>query len=241
MVQLNVYTHGLCPYAQRVALALAWTRLPHKRHEIDLANKPDWYRKRLKTNLVPAVEIDGEPMAESLDICFWIAEQATDPATAAFSSLEPADAEAALAVGELVRFSRELESAGWAMLGGAWSFGGCGGSRAKWDAAVGVLAESIATHGGPFLVGKRPTLADVALAPFVARFELAASACFGHDVRAQSEALDGYLGALYSDAAWCMTWPDRDAFGRAIARYRSLDYFDYHTSSLAQPDPENQR
>ena len=58
-------------------------------------------------------------------------------------------------------------------LGGAWSFPSSGGAPSaaaikKWDEALQVLTDS-SKHGGPYLVGPTPTLADAALAP-AARF-----------------------------------------------------------------------
>ncbi|KAI9311862.1 glutathione S-transferase, partial [Dichotomocladium elegans] len=54
--KITLYTSHLCPYAQRVAIALMETGIPHESVEIDLQNKPSWYDKinpELK-NLLPA-------------------------------------------------------------------------------------------------------------------------------------------------------------------------------------------
>ena len=233
--EVTFFTNGLCPYAQRVALALAWKDIAHERVEIDLSNKPSWYRQRLGTSLVPAIELDGQPVAESLDIVRLLDSRfPTAP-------LMPDDGRA-VDVAELVSFCSTLESAGWALLGGSWSFPTRGTSsqsgRSRWATAVGVLDASISKHGGPFLVGSAPSVADCAIAPFLARFELAAERCSGFNARAESDALARYLDHLEKDAGWCRTFPDRELFGTAIERYGSLDYFDYHTASLAQPLPD---
>lgn len=237
MPAVSFFTNGLCPYAQRVALALEWKAIPHERVEIDLSNKPAWYASRLGTSLVPAIELDGEPHAESLDIVRLLDREFAPPE---FAPLAPP--ERAAAVQSLVRFSGGLESAGWRLLGGSWSFPRRGrptpAGRQAWDGAVATLARSLAEHGGPFLVGDTPTIADAALAPFVARFDLAAQRCLDLDVRAASPALAAYLAALEGTPAWGRTFPNRDAFGEAIARFGSLDYFDYHSASLAKPLPD---
>ena len=46
-----------------------------------------------------------------------------------------------------------------------------------------------------------------------------------------------FLQALEALEAWRTTFPERAAFGRAISRYASLDYFDFHAATLAQPLP----
>ena len=227
------FTHGLCPYAQRVALALAWKGIEHECTEIDLSNKPSWYAKRLGTGLVPAIEIDGEPVAESLDIVRLLDDR--------FPGVPLVPAGRADDVEALVSFGNQLQSAGWSLLGGAWNFPTRGTSsergRRAWAAAVDVISASLSKHGGPFLVGPAPSIADCALAPFVARFELAATRCAGFEARRENAALKSYLEALEADEGWRSTYPNRDDFGSAIGRFGSLDYFDFHTASLVQPMP----
>ena len=232
--QITFFTHGLCPYAQRVALALNLKGLAHELIEIDLSNKPSWYEQRLGTSLVPAIELDGSPFTESLDICRLVDDRFTEA-----PALLPKDKELRKAVEALIMHGPRLESAGWRLLGGSWSFPRksrpSDAVRRGWEGAVDTLTTSVRQHGGPFLVGDSPTLADVALAPFIARFELAASVCCSYDTTGE---LREYLDALEALDAWRATFPERDAFGRAISRYGSLDYFDFHTATLAQPMPE---
>jgi glutathione S-transferase len=238
-MQLTFFTHGLCPYAQRVGLAIHWKGLPHDVVEIDLSSKPSWMRSRLGTTLVPAVEIDGAPYSESLDIC-WMLEKY--PSADGCPPLVPNDPALRSDLERLVSLAPELERAGWGLLGGAWSFSSGPASKGavqKWMAAVATLTSSIAAHEGPFLLGASPTLADCALAPFIARFELAASRCRSYDCRANAPALAAYLEALEATEAWAATFPDRKLFGDAIAKFTSLDYFDYRTASLRNPLPKS--
>ena len=230
-MQLTFYTHGLCPYAQRVALALQWLELPHETIEVDLSNKPSWYAQRLGTSLVPAIELDGKAHAESLDICRLLNERAGRALVAGEESSH---------IEHLIRRRTDIESAGWHLLGGSWSFSrkpATPAAREEWERAVGLLTESVRAHGGRYLWGDKPTLADAVIAPFVARFELAALRVKGYDARRATPELDAYLRALEADEGWCATYPQREPFGDAIQRYASLDYFDYHTASLAEPLP----
>ena len=81
---LTFYTHGLCPYAQRIALALRWKhrlglpppegasaeshRLQFETIDIELMDRPPWYEERLGTRLVPAMEMDGVGSHGSLNL-----------------------------------------------------------------------------------------------------------------------------------------------------------------------------
>ena len=81
---LTFYTHGLCPYAQRIALALRWKhrlglpppegasaeshRLQFETIDIELMDRPPWYEERLGTRLVPAMEMNGVGSHGSLNL-----------------------------------------------------------------------------------------------------------------------------------------------------------------------------
>ncbi|TFK63629.1 glutathione S-transferase [Pluteus cervinus] len=84
---LTLYTAKLCPYAQRVEIALAETKLPFTRYEIDLGNKPDWFTPKVNAaGKIPAVAYGGpivppespspesQKIAESLVLLEFIAD-----------------------------------------------------------------------------------------------------------------------------------------------------------------------
>lgn len=102
MPELVFYTHGLCPYAQRVALALQWKNIRHEKVDIDLSNKPDWYERKLGTSLVPAIELNGSPYTESLDIVRLLEKQFP-----AAPPLVPNDAAQQAAIEALIKRHRE--------------------------------------------------------------------------------------------------------------------------------------
>jgi len=109
-------------------------------------------RARLGTTLVPAIELNGAPHAESLDIC-WLLDRECQSA-AGCSQLVPADAELRSEVERLVSFAPRLERAGWGLLGGAWSFSSGTASTAairEWEAAIATLTDSISARGALFL------------------------------------------------------------------------------------------
>ena len=76
--RVTFFTHSLCPYAHRTALALAEKGVPHKRIHVDLSNKPRWYID-VNPRGVPALETaDGAVLTESLDLVEFVDEAFED-------------------------------------------------------------------------------------------------------------------------------------------------------------------
>ncbi len=51
--KLILVSHHLCPYVQRAAISLAEKHVPFERVDIDLANKPDWFKAISPLGKVP--------------------------------------------------------------------------------------------------------------------------------------------------------------------------------------------
>ena len=56
----TLISHTLCPYVQRAVIALKEQGLPYKRIDVDLANKPDWFKKLSPLGKVPVLVIDDD-------------------------------------------------------------------------------------------------------------------------------------------------------------------------------------
>ena len=56
--QITLISHYLCPYVQRAIIALTEQQIEFKRIDIDLANKPEWFKKLSPLGKVPALLID---------------------------------------------------------------------------------------------------------------------------------------------------------------------------------------
>ena len=70
--KLQLISHSLCPYVQRVAIVLAEKQQPYERTDIDLANKPDWFMVISPLGKTPVLLVDGEPIFESAVICEYL-------------------------------------------------------------------------------------------------------------------------------------------------------------------------
>ena len=88
---LALVSHHLCPYVQRVAIALVEKSVPFERVAIDLSDPPDWFRRISPLGNVPllrALRADGSEavLFESSVICEFIEETQAGP------KLHPEDA-----------------------------------------------------------------------------------------------------------------------------------------------------
>ncbi|KAF8935232.1 glutathione S-transferase [Dissophora ornata] len=176
--KLVLYNSDLCPYAARAVIALAETKTEHEVVAIDLSvPRPEWYLKDINPyGQVPALKIDDKDIIlESLFVAEYVADLhpesgllPSDPlqraqirylihhwgarvqpvhhkASFTTDSAEAAKHREELIV-ELEKFNKLLLSA----------------HRKETDV----------TEGGHFFLGDKFTLADLAIAPFAARFFL---------------------------------------------------------------------
>ncbi|CAM3343848.1 glutathione S-transferase family protein [Thalassospira profundimaris] len=73
MTSYHLIGHRLCPYVQRVAMVLAQSRVAHKRTDIALDAKPDWFLELSPTGNVPVLVVDDERMLfEAAAICQYL-------------------------------------------------------------------------------------------------------------------------------------------------------------------------
>ena len=60
-----------CPYCQKVWLLLEEKRIPYKLSKINMrsyGDKPKWFLDKVPNGLLPAIDIDGQFMTDSLPI-----------------------------------------------------------------------------------------------------------------------------------------------------------------------------
>lgn len=81
---LTLVSHTLCPYVQRAAIALSEKEVPFKRIYIDLANKPDWFKKVSPLGKVPLLKTGSAHLFESAPILEYLEDTQPHP-------LHPAD------------------------------------------------------------------------------------------------------------------------------------------------------
>ncbi|KAF8072723.1 GSTL3 [Scenedesmus sp. PABB004] len=239
-----LYGHTLCPYAQRVLLALLCKGEGFELVQVDLARKPAWFMAQVNpAGLVPAlVDGGGAAHVESLDVCRWLDGASAGP------SLTPAAPAAAAGMEELLRQAGGIVSAGLDVVAGttarAWGVGAAPSAAQvrRFEAQSGALAAALERFGGPCLTGPTASLADVALLPFFERFAWALALRGEVDVAAlHGGALAAWMAHLHSQPWAALAAPDAGLFASALRRHGSLDFFDYDSYDAFQLSPHLRR
>lgn len=120
---------------------------------------------------------------------------------------------------------------------------GSGASQAQrqaFEAALRPLHNSLQRHGGPFLAGQQPSLADVVYYPFAKRFDLGARRFSGYDMHAAlGGSVGGWLEAMGRRESARITTADDALLLAAYEEHKCLDFFDYTTYDVFQLHPQN--
>ena len=82
---LKLISHKLCPYVQRAVIALTEKGIGFERIDIDLANKPDWFKAISPLGKTPVLQVGDTAIFESAVILEYLEETQLSP-------LHPADA-----------------------------------------------------------------------------------------------------------------------------------------------------
>lgn len=72
-------SHRLCPYVQRVAIALAEKELSYQRIHVDLANRPAWFERLSPLGRVPLLKLGRGVIFESAVILEYLEEAEPNP------------------------------------------------------------------------------------------------------------------------------------------------------------------
>jgi glutathione S-transferase len=189
-------SHGLCPYVQRAAIALDEKGVRFARVDVDLGNKPDWFKAISPLGKVPLLKVGDAVIFESAVILEYLEETQPGP-------LHPADA--------IVRAEhRAWIEFGSAILNDIWGF-----YTAPDEAALQVKVQALADKfarleqrlgQGPYFDGSRFSLVDAAFGPVFRYFDL-------------FERIGdfGILAGRPKLAAWRRALAERPSVARAVA------------------------
>ncbi len=159
---LILVSFDLCPYVQRAAIVLREKNVPYERIDIDLSNKPDWFRAISPLGKVPLLKVGDEVLFESAVIAEYL-EETHGPA------LHPADPL------EKARHRAWIEF-GSTILADIWVVETTK-DAAAFDAKIALLKEKFARveavlGEGPFFAGSGFSLVDAAFAPAFRYFDV---------------------------------------------------------------------
>lgn len=158
---LTLVSFDLCPYVQRAAIVLAEKGVPFERINIDLSNKPDWFKKISPLGKVPLLRVGNEVLFESTVIVEYLEEIYGPP-------LHPAD--------PLTKAKhRAWMEFGASMLSDIWILETTR-SQSEFDAKIALLKDKLvrieANLGtGPWFVGASFSLVDAVFGPVFRYFD----------------------------------------------------------------------
>lgn len=162
MAELTLVSHHLCPYVQRAAIALAEKGVPFNRVDIDLENRPDWFKAISPLGKVPLLKVGDEVIFESAVILEYLEETQPNP-------LHPSD--------PLERAKhRAWMEFGSAVLADIWGFYTATESQAFEAKAEALRAKFVRIEAeltaGPYFAAGRFSLVDAVFGPVFRYFDV---------------------------------------------------------------------
>ena len=182
-----LYTFRRCPYAIRARMALAVSALNYVAHEVSLRDKPQAMLDASPKGTVPVLILpNGKVIDESLDIMRWALEQ-NDPE----QWLAPGEAMTELIAVNDGPFKFHLDRMKYA---NRYPGSQPAEHRAAATKSLTLLEQRLANQA--YLFGSEPSLADVAIFPFVRQFAHADAAAFGKARLASAARVVGAVGGV---------------------------------------------
>lgn len=202
-VRVTLYrdNHAWCPYCQKIWLWLEEKQIPYRIEKITMfcyGEKESWYKRKVPSGMLPAIELDGRLITESDDILIAL-EQAFGPLAA--SMTDPT-------VMPLRRLERLLFSA-WC----SWLCYPAGSARQEqrnrdqFKAVVARVEEALSSTPGPYFLADFST-ADVVFTPYVERMNASLYYYKGYSLREENPYLAKWFDAMESRATYRGTQSD---------------------------------
>lgn len=158
---LTLVSFDLCPYVQRAAIALVEKSVPFRRLDVDLADKPDWFKAISPLGKVPLLKVGEEVIFESAVIVEYLEETQPNP-------LHPADPLTRARHRAWMEFGSSLLADLWVIETTADP----GAFEAKRRLVAEKFARLEAVLGdGPYFSGERFSLVDGVFAPVFRYFD----------------------------------------------------------------------
>ncbi|MGO2089777.1 MAG: glutathione S-transferase [Oceanisphaera sp.] len=158
-----LYSFRRCPYAMRARLGILFAKLQLELREITLKNKPAAMLAISPKGTVPVLQLqDGSVIEESQDIMMWALEQQDPAGLLEGPSLQQANS---LIAQNDQQFKHWLDRYKYADRHPDMSQTDY---RQQGEVFLRTLEALLTKH--PFLQGDKPTIADIAIMPFVRQF-----------------------------------------------------------------------
>ena len=202
-VRVTLYrdNHAWCPYCQKIWLWLEEKQIPYRIEKVTMfcyGEKESWYKRKVPSGMLPAVELDGRMITESDDILF---------------ALEKAFGAVGLGMKDpLVLPLRQLER----LLFRAW----CGWlcrpansvreeqhNRSQFVSVVAMVEEALGSTPGAYFLEQFST-ADIIFTPYVERMNASLFYYKGYSLREENPRCAAWFDAMESRATYRGTQSD---------------------------------
>ncbi|MBW4553648.1 MAG: glutathione S-transferase family protein [Aphanocapsa sp. GSE-SYN-MK-11-07L] len=202
-VQVTLYrdNHAWCPYCQKVWLWLEEQQIPYRIEKVTMfcyGEKESWYKHKVRSGMLPALELDGRIITESDDILIAL-ERAFSPLGKGMKD-------------PTVMPLRQLER----LLFRAWCNWLCIPSispqqeqqnRAHFIEVVGKVEQALASTPGSYFLAEFGT-ADVIFTPYVERMNASLYYYKGYSLREDNPHLAAWFEAMESRSTYRGTQSD---------------------------------
>ncbi len=193
--------HAWCPYCQKIWLWLEEKQIPYRIEKVTMfcyGEKEQWYKRKVPSGMLPAVEFDGQIITESDDILIAL-ESAYGPLK--FGMEDPR-------VIPLRRLERLLFRAWCNWLCYPHRSGREGTfAREKFQEIMGYVEESLANTPGPYFLEQFST-ADVIFTPYVERMNASLYYYKGYSMREINPRMSDWFDAMESRSTYRGTQSD---------------------------------
>ena len=193
--------HAWCPYCQKIWLWLEEKRIPYRIEKVTMfcyGEKEAWYKRKVPSGMLPAIELDGKIITESDDILI-VLEQVYGPLQFAMEDSR-------------VIPMRRLER----LLFRAWCNWLCYPHRSgreetfareKFQEIMGYVEEALAATPGPYFLEEFST-ADVIFTPYVERMNASLYYYKGYSMRETNPKMSAWFDAMESRPTYRGTQSD---------------------------------
>lgn len=202
-VRVTLYrdNHAWCPYCQKVWLWLEEKQIPYRIEKITMfcyGEKESWYKRKVPSGMLPALQLDGQLITESDDILFAL-EQVFGPLNHAIENRE-------------VIPLRQLER----LLFRAWcswlcypvtSTGQERHNREQFTIVVQKVESALASTPGPYFLETFGTV-DVIFTPYVERMNASLYYYKGYSLREENPRFAAWFDAMESRSTYRGTQSD---------------------------------
>lgn len=202
-VRVTLYrdNHAWCPYCQKVWLWLEEKRIPYRIKKVTMfcyGEKEAWYKRKVPSGMLPALELNGRMITESDDI-LWALEQVFGPLVLGMEDPQ---------VLPLRRLERLLFRAWCNWLCRPPLFPGQDqDGRRKFSQVVEQVEKALMATPSPYFLEEFST-ADVVFTPYVERMNASLFYYKGYSLREENPGFSAWFDAMESRATYRGTQSD---------------------------------